>query len=90
MPKIFMPAGRSSADRRIVGCWLYQRNAFLFIGARNPYYWIEVDLVKERGVDWWVEHIKGKPWFDGDGWTVDEAERHFRSIMIEVCGPVPQ
>jgi hypothetical protein len=84
MRKVFMPAGRAAADRRIVGCWMHQRGDLLFIGIKNPSYWISSASLKEMGVDWWAAHLRGKAWFDKDGWTPDEVERDFRLIVKEV------
>jgi hypothetical protein len=90
MRKVFMPAGRAAGDRRIVGCWMHQRGDLLFIGIKNPSYWISSASLKEMGVDWWAAHLRGKAWFDKDGWTPDEVERDFRLIVKEVYGLVSE
>ena len=90
MRKVFMPAGRAAADRRIVGCWMYQRGDLLFIGTKSPSYWISHDSLKEMGVDWWAKHLRGKAWYGQDGWTPEEVERDFRLIVSEVYGLVSQ
>jgi len=87
MRKVYMPSGRASADRRIFGCWMYQRGAALFIGEKNPNYWIHDRYLKEEGLEWWVEHLRRRRGFvERSGWTWEEAERDFRLLAREVHG----
>lgn len=62
----------------------------MFIGIKNPSYWISSASLKEMGVDWWAAHLRGKARFDKDGWTPDEVERDFRLIVKEVYGLVSE
>jgi hypothetical protein len=84
MKKIYMPPGRTAADRRIIGCWLYQCKALLFIGERNPNYWVHEKMLWQEGVDWWVRHILKKPWEERTGWPAAEVERDFRLLVQQV------
>lgn len=76
--QIYMPSGRASADRQIFGSWIYQADAVIFVGQIRPYYWIKKRQVKDRGIDWWVDHINGKTWAEVTGWSKKEIERDFR------------
>ena len=86
--KLFMPSGRASADRRIIGCWLYQKGAVIFIGERQPYYWINLNgkavSIEAEGVEWWCKHFRRKQWETKTGWTNEEIERDFRALVKAV------
>ena len=76
--QIYMPSGRASADRRIFGSWIYQRDSVIFVGEINPYYWIEGRQLRCEGVDHWASHIRTKTWDQNTGWSKSEIDRDFR------------
>ena len=83
--RTFMPSGRASADRKIHGCWLYQRDAVVFIGERQPYYWVSLRDIQQRGMDFWMKHLGGKTW-ERTGWSREEVLADFDVLVRKTMG----
>lgn len=83
--RTFMPSGRASADRTIHGCWLYQQDAVVFIGEKQPYYWVYLKDIQERGMDFWMNHLGGKSWAR-TGWSREEVLADFDVLVRKMMG----